>query len=377
MSKRKAAYGTGHLRRRGNVWYIKLPVGSGEFIYRTSRDLEKGRAGTRQDALNLRDELLGKRHRNELGEQPGNTTVNRILDHLIEVMQNQKLKSADDVKLVVDRHLRPALGTKPADSLKTKDLQAYRSKLTADDRLSHVSVNRHFSYLRRAYNLAKITSPPLVKAAPSFVGLMAKEDNARQGFMTSSQYTKLRDELPEYLRPLFVCAYWTGVRAGELLSIRWSQVQFAATGEDIGCIILRTGETKSGEGRLVPIVPEMDKYLRQARQWLLDHGFDSCPWVFYRFDRMGLGPIKDFRAAWEAAVQRAAVFTEQGAPLRFHDLRRTATMHMTDSGLDPVTAMQITGHKTMSMFLRYNIQSKNRVLRAGRLLAGLEKSGDA
>ncbi len=54
---------------------------------------------------------------------------------------------------------------------------------------------------------------------------MVAETNVRQGFLTDDQYTKLRDALPEYLRPLFVTAYFTGVRLGELLSIEWRRTR--------------------------------------------------------------------------------------------------------------------------------------------------------
>ena len=47
---------------------------------------------------------------------------------------------------------------------------------------------------------------------------MVREDNARQGFLTDEQYAKLRDTLPDDLKPLFVTVYFTGVRLGELLA---------------------------------------------------------------------------------------------------------------------------------------------------------------
>ena len=52
---------------------------------------------------------------------------------------------------------------------------------------------------------------------------MVAETNVRQGFLTDEQYAKLRDALPEYLRPLFVTVCFAGVRLGELLSIEWRQ----------------------------------------------------------------------------------------------------------------------------------------------------------
>jgi integrase len=80
---------------------------------------------------------------------------------------------------------------------------------------------------------------------------MVKETNVRQGFLEDAQYARLRDELPLELRPLFVVAYATGARLGELLIIRWVQVDFEA--EEI---IHRKGETKNDDARVLPFLTE-------------------------------------------------------------------------------------------------------------------------
>ena len=53
---------------------------------------------------------------------------------------------------------------------------------------------------------------------------MVREENTRQGFLTDEQYAKLRDVLPDDLKPLFARAYISGVRLGELLAWEWDQV---------------------------------------------------------------------------------------------------------------------------------------------------------
>jgi len=50
---------------------------------------------------------------------------------------------------------------------------------------------------------------------------MVHEDNPRQGFLSGQQYAELRDALPDYLKPLFISAYHTGARLGELLVWDW------------------------------------------------------------------------------------------------------------------------------------------------------------
>jgi len=55
---------------------------------------------------------------------------------------------------------------------------------------------------------------------------MLKEDNVRKGFLTPAQFIKLRDAMPEHLRPLVTFLYFTGCRLGAALAITWSQIEF-------------------------------------------------------------------------------------------------------------------------------------------------------
>ena len=71
--------------------------------------------------------------------------------------------------------------------------------------------------------------------------LVSETGNARQGFLTDEQYCKLRDELPDYVKPLFVAAYFTGVPLGELLAWRREQVDW-----EQGFVTLQADETKNG-----------------------------------------------------------------------------------------------------------------------------------
>jgi integrase len=101
--------------------------------------------------------------------------------------------------------------------------------------------------LRTALNLGRKCTPAKVVTIPYFP--MVAETQARQGFLTDEQYKKLRDALPEYLKPLFVAAYFTGVRLGELLAIRWEQVDL-----EQGFITHSAADTKTGHSRAVPIL---------------------------------------------------------------------------------------------------------------------------
>ena len=74
-----------------------------------------------------------------------------------------------------------------------------------------------------------------------------------------------------------------------------------------------------------------------------------CPWLFHRNGTR----IRDFRGAWQQAVEHV------GCPGRIpHDFRRSVVRNLVRAGVPDKIAMMLTGHKTRSVFDRYDIVSE-------------------
>lgn len=140
-----------------------------------------------------------------------------------------------------------------------------------------------------------------------------------------------------------------------------------------GTVRLDPGNTKNREGRTVVLTEELQDILASQRakaRAIVEQRnpgatprqvAEAIPWVFHRKGK----PIRDFRAAWASACLRA------GLPGRIpHDFRRTAIRNMVRAGIPERVAMQISGHKTRSVFDWYDIVNEGDLREAARKLSG-------
>jgi integrase len=118
-------------------------------------------------------------------------------------------------------------------------------------------------------------------------------------------------------------------------------------------VSLYSGETKNGEGRTVVLTEDCRVLLTELRRGKQPEDF--------LFTRANGEPVREFRGAWEALIEAAKL-----PALLFHDLRRSAVRNMIRRGVPQKTARQISGHKTDSVFSRYNIVSEADIADAAR-----------
>jgi integrase len=173
---------------------------------------------------------------------------------------------------------------------------------------------------------------------------MLKEDNVREGFVNDKEYAALARETGEiglWMRTLFELGYSYGWRKSELLGLKVSQIDLMER-----TIVLYAGRTKNDEGRSARLTAAACNLLA-----VLISGKSPDDKVFTRLSKRGkVRPIAGFRKAWAKATEAA------GCPGRlFHDLRRTGVRNLVRAGVGENLAMKITGHRTRSVFDRYDI----------------------
>ena len=345
----KRAYGTGRIYK---------PEGCQFFYAEWRHNGKQYRTSTRTTSKMEAEQFLRKEiERCGIGQLPTNdikkVTYEQLRDGLLKYAHEQNLKSLQ----VLSDGEETIWGMKALDEFfagfKVPQITTTSARRFAEERekqgIGNAAINRSLALLRQMLNLAK--EDRLINDVPTI--RMRKEPAPRQGFLPREKFEELLAALPPCLQPLIVFLYWCGVRLGEALQIQWNQGDLQA-----GLIELEPDQTKSGDARVVPLPDVLIRMLESVEE--------------------RKGPVFDgtnLRKAWHKACVAVGLGTLTEVPgksygryegLIIHDLRRSAIRNLMDAGVGESVAMKISGHKTNSVFKRYNIISKDDVLTAMR-----------
>ena len=264
MEREKRNYGTGGLWRRGRVWWIKYYVDR-YAVFESAKTRDKQRA---EDFLRQR---LAEAELDRLPD-PGARRL-AVRDLLKALLSDYELRGRASKKQFESRmkvHLMPLLGSIRAQEFGNRHVDAY-VRQRRQQKAADATINRELEHVRAAFKFAvdneELSKSPKIR--------MLAEDNVRTGFLEHNEYFTLRQALPAYLVPLFVVGYHLGSRLGELLNLRWDQVDFEASQ-----IWLERGQTKSKVARVLPIYGEMREVLVAAFK-ARNEKHSECKWIFH------------------------------------------------------------------------------------------------
>jgi integrase len=256
------------------------------------------------------------------------------------------------------------------------DLETYRNHLRGKKTRSGTerkpaSINREMSCLHHLFD--KAVQWDLIDKSPFDGGksLILKENNKRLRFLTESEIQSLLDNCVPHLRKIVICALNTGMRRGEILTLKWSQIRN-------GFIYLQ--KTKTNEARQIPINADLDSLFNQIKAEQNPKGKNVIPLDknaeigvqcntehVFTYNRE---PIKEIKTAFSHAVDKAKI-----NDFRFHDLRHTFASLVLMKGGSLKDAQELLGHKDITMTLRYSHLTQEHKRKAVNLLNGLTAFG--
>src|SRR6266508_909911 len=337
-SKRKVLPGMGRIFQRGQTFWIAY--------YRHGQEYrESTHSVNENDAMKLLKKRFGEiASRRFIGPQEERVMFEDLKKGIVRDYELRGLRSTRAAKGRM-KHLKEYFGDMRALDITPDRVRAYQAHRRAE-KASPATVNRETSHLARAFRIA--VKSGLLSVVPAFPERL-EESAPRQGFFEHAEYLAVRDELaPEY-QDVFDFAYYSGWRRGEITGLTWREIDSAG-----GVIRLDPDRSKTRTGRVLPVSEPLKEVLQRR---VAARRLDSLL-VFHREGES----LIDWRKAWKNACKDA------GFPgKRLHDCRRTAARNLIRSGTPERVAMQLTGHKTRSVFDRYNIVSE------GDLKAGVDR----
>jgi len=256
----------------------------------------------------------------------------RLADIYIDDYAKVKKRSWKTDYYLMKASMKPFFGSMACVKIRSLDIEHY-VKHRLDEGVSKATANRSVQILRRMFNLA-IDWGYLAENPASKVKLFSEKDNLKERVLTEDEELRLLDASLPHIRPIVLCALHTGMRRGEILGLRWDQVDFEKR-------MIRVERTKSGKPRFIDINGTLLELLRRQR---VDNPQSEFVFPSNRTGRAFFKVDKAFKRACKLALITG---------LRFHDLRHTFASRLIARGVDIITVKELLGHSSVRITERY------------------------
>ena len=332
--KRKGRDG---LFQRNGWWWIDYTDGDGKrHRKKTAMDFQTARLIYRDTVTKVaKGEVLGVREEGirlrEFVERKYWPTVKPPLSS----WEQQRARS------ILDTQILPTFGGVKLARLRRAEIERWQAGRLAD--VSGSTANKELMRLKHLLNRAVAWG--YIKASPARWIKKTKEAPGRTRYLTAEEREALLAGAPPALRPYIVAALQTGARRGELLGMRWADIDMKA-----GTVTF--AKTKNGDTRTVPMTDTLRELLKT-----LPRPLDTQMPVLPQWNPPNL------TVAFGRLVRSLGMKN-----LTFHDLRHDTANTLTMAGVPQRTIMAILGHRDPRMTLRYQHLSPGHLREAARAL---------
>jgi integrase len=322
---------SGHVFRvqgkRGPRWYAKYRLPDGRQVQKalgpawTQRGRPAAGYFTKRTAEAWLREVLDQAHRGTLPGmvRTGATFADAAAEWLryVEQERGRKASTLADYRSVVRAHFLPAFGEQPLERITEDTIERWLSTQLREGELSRRSLQKMVVLLngifRRARKVWKLPQNPVADVER----LPVSKRTDIEFYSPEEVHALVRASAVKQDGTLFLTAAMTGLRMGELLALRWRDVDFATQTVRVTASYTAgtLGTPKSGLGRAVPLVDEVAQALARLGRRERWTGPDDLVFAGMTGEFLdGSALRRRYKKARDAAGLR---------PLRFHDLRHT------------------------------------------------------
>ena len=265
------------------------------------------------------------------------------LRHLIQIFKEyfgDKLLSEIDYKMIENfKNIRKKTPTQHGTE---------RSKRTIDIELSFLR-----RILTKAVKWEMLERNPFDKGEDLFYGSM----NRRERALTEDEIKRLVEACPSYLKPIVITGVYTGLRKGDLLSLKWKDI-------DLERGLIRLTEQKTGKTRNIVLSNDMLTLL------------NSLPVKGeYVFPGKNGKPFVDIKRSFQTALKDAGIEQSDDPKYKivFHTLRHTCVSLLTERGADTTMVQNYVAHASEEMTKHYTHLTEEYARKTGSILNGLSR----
>jgi integrase len=367
--------------KRGSVWWLRYSDGFGKIIRESAKT-----TNFKEALVKLEDQRKAIRD----GKEP--EPIKRIPNYTFSQLAEEYTKWCERQRSFRSKkgfisQLVETFGNIPLKHFTTKLIEQYQTERLQKGN-KPATANRLIATLKhcihKGYQWEMLSEETLKRLRQ--VKLL-EENNRRLRYLSKEECQTLINSCDSHLKPIVVTALNTGMRKGEILNLKWSNVDLKH-----GFILL--DKTKNGDRRELPI----NKTLEAT---FLDTSFVrriDTPYVFY--DHSTGKPYQDVKRSFNTALNRATLekctkcdyqravtekqqnkdtgicpycssdtIVQKGIKdFHFHDLRHTFASHLVMAGVDITTVSRLLGHKSLTMTLRYAHLAPSHMVKAADIL---------
>lgn len=321
--------------RRGETWYVDYYFAGRRTRKKVGgrRDAENALAAVKADIL--RGEYRFKAERKIRFEKFAE-------EYLKYAKANKRSWAREEIAL---GHFNPFFAGKLLTRITPKDIEDYKQKRL--EKVKPSTINRELAQLKFMFNLAKkwkYANENPVKEVRFF-----QERQLAMRTINKEEARKLIDAAGDRLKSIIIVALNTGMRRGEILNLRWKDIDF-----DMHYIYIK--ESKTGMTRKIPMNPLVEKTLRNIDR--------KSELVFC--SSISKGILNYMEREWRKACGKAKI-----KDFRFHDCRHTFATWMIIAGVDLVTVKEILGHANIQTTMRYAHPTPENKRRAVNIISSI------
>ena len=354
-SKRRS-YGSGSLFVHRGSWYAKWRIGPRQVKRKVGA---KRRPGTREGLTKPQAEQELRRLMREVKATPQERlTLREVGDAYIAHLRDflgRKPSTLQDYEGILNK-TEQGLPKKTADRYEAGDVEGYVSMMKKAGR-SPKTINNHLNFLHGLFAFAEKRGWASGNAVAEAERPRADDTDPDIRFINLEELEALLREVPDDVlgaveRPLYLTAAMTGLRQGELIALRWKDVDWKASLTRVRRNYTRGrfGTPKSKRSsRAVPMPERVATVLKQHFKRSNYTGADDL--VFCHPETGGPFDSSKMRKRFKAALKVAGVRS-----IRFHDLRHTFGTRMAAAGAPLRTIQEWMGHrdhKTTEIYADY------------------------